>query len=195
MKYYLHDSNSFNDEKIYRLFMEFGYEGLGLFYTFLEKIAIHEKPMDENVMKSQLKIRKKLEKIWDFMKEIGLISIQNGDVFNENLLNFSENYQIKKEKTRKRVSEWRDNQKDVKNVTHTKHVRNTHKVKESKVKEIKEKYEEFVFLKDTEYQTLIDKHGKDNTDIFIEVLNINFKTAISFQLTLFDIHQDPLRIQ
>ena len=116
MKYYLHDSNSFNDEKIYRLFMEFGYEGLGLFYTVLEKIASHEKPMNENVMKSQLKIRKKLEKVWEFMKEIDLISVQNGDVFNENLLNFSENYQIKKEKTRKRVSEWRENQKNKENV-------------------------------------------------------------------------------
>ena len=151
MKYYLHDSNSFNDEKIYRLFMEYGYEGLGLFYTFLEKIAIHEKPMDEKVMKSQLKIRKKLEKVWDFMKEIDLISSQNGEVFNINLLNFAENYQIKKEKTRKRVSDWRETQKDKENVTSYERVSNTPKVKLSKVnkeidKELSDKYEKFILF-------------------------------------------------
>jgi hypothetical protein len=43
MKYYLHDSNSFNDEKITELFIKFGYEGLGLFYTCLEKFAQQEK--------------------------------------------------------------------------------------------------------------------------------------------------------
>ena len=43
MKYYLHDSNSFNDEKVTELFMAYGYEGLGLFYTALEKFAQDKK--------------------------------------------------------------------------------------------------------------------------------------------------------
>ena len=55
MKYYLHDTNSFDDEKITELYINFGYEGLGLFYTILEKLAKQEKPVKEIVLKKQLK--------------------------------------------------------------------------------------------------------------------------------------------
>ena len=58
MKYFLHDSNSFNDEKVTELFMAFGYEGLGLFYTALEKFAQQEKPIKTAVLKKQLNIGK-----------------------------------------------------------------------------------------------------------------------------------------
>jgi len=145
MKYFLHDTNAFNDEKITLLFIEYGFEGIGLFYSILEKIASQEKPINEAVIKKQLNIKKKLQKQLDFMYEIDLLSIKNGDVFNENLLTFSEKYQIKKEKTRKRVSEWREKQADIKNVTCYKGVRNTPKVKESKVKESKENREPPIF--------------------------------------------------
>ena len=62
MKYFLHDTNSFDDEKITLLYMEFGYEGLGLFYTLLEKIGKQEKPVNTKVLKAQLKVGKRLEK-------------------------------------------------------------------------------------------------------------------------------------
>ena len=103
MKYFLHDTNSFDDEKITELFLNFGYEGLGLFYTTLEKIGKQEKPVKTTVLKAQLKVGKRLEKCWKFMEEIGLLSSNNGDTFNKQLLNFSETYQIKKEKTRIKV--------------------------------------------------------------------------------------------
>ena len=61
MKYYLHDANSFNDEKITELYINFGYEGLGLFYTLLEKIALQEKPIKTAVLKKQLNVGKRLE--------------------------------------------------------------------------------------------------------------------------------------
>jgi len=138
MKYYLHDSNSFNDEKITELFICFGYEGLGLFYTLLEKLAQQEKPIKTTVLKSQLKVGKKLEKCWSFMEEIKLISSNNGETFNKQLMNFSGKYAIKKEKNKKRVAEWRDKQEVTENVTCYKSVRNTDKVKESKVNESKE---------------------------------------------------------
>ena len=145
MKYYLHDSNAFNDEKVTELFMEFGYEGLGLFYTLLEKIASQEKPIKTSVLKSQLKIGKKLEKCWKFMESLELIHSNNGETFNKQLLNFSEKYKIKKESNAKRVSEWRDKQEVTKSVTHYESVRNACKVKENKVKEnnniIREKLE------------------------------------------------------
>lgn len=134
MKYFLHDSNSFEDEKVALLYMEYGYEGLGLFYTILEKLSKQEKPIKTNVLKMQLKVGKKLEKCWNFMESIDIISSNNGETFNKQLLNFSEKYKIKKEKNLKRISQWRDNQEDAENVTRYESVCNTPKVKESKVK-------------------------------------------------------------
>lgn len=139
MKYYLHDANSFDDEKITELYMKFGYEGLGLFYTILEKIAKQEKPVKTSVLKAQLKVMKRLEKCWKYMEEIGLISSNNGDTFNEKLLNYAENYQIKKEKTREKIKQWREKQKDIKDVTGYEIDCNPPKVKLSKVKLSKEK--------------------------------------------------------
>ena len=138
MKYFLHDSNSFNDEKITELYLEFGYEGLGLFYTILEKLALQEKPIKTNILKHQLNVGKKLEKVWSFLEEIDLISSNNGETFNKQLLNFSEKYKISKEKNAKRILQWRENQVVNENVTRSEHVRNAPKVKESKVNEIKE---------------------------------------------------------
>jgi len=139
MKYYLHDSNSFSDEKVTELYMAFGYEGLGLFYTALEKFAQQEKPIKTAVLKRQLNIGKKLEKCWSFMESIGLISSNNGESFNKQLLKFSENYKIKKEKSAERLKQWRENQQVTENVTHSELVRNASKVKISKVKESKVK--------------------------------------------------------
>jgi hypothetical protein len=138
MKYFLHDSNSFNDEKITLLFMNFGYEGLGLFYTILEKLASQEKPIKTEVLKKQLFVGKKLEKCWNFMESLEIISSNNGETFNKQLLNYAETYTIKKEKTAKRISQWRENEELKKNVTHYKSVRNAPKVKVSKVNRSKD---------------------------------------------------------
>jgi len=35
MKYFLHDTNAFNDEKITELFIEFGYEGACSLFSML----------------------------------------------------------------------------------------------------------------------------------------------------------------
>jgi len=113
MKYYLHDSNSFNDEKVTRLYIKYGYEGLGLFYTILEKLAQQEKPVNTEVLKAQLGIGKRLQECWSFMEEIGIIHSNNGDTFNKQLLNFSEKYLIKKEKNRKKIEDWRVKQENV----------------------------------------------------------------------------------
>jgi hypothetical protein len=139
MKYFLHDSNSFNDEKITQLYIKFGYEGLGLFYTTLEKLSQQEKPMITEVLKHQLNIGKRLNKIWLFMESIDLISSNNGETFNKQLLNFSEKYQIKKQKNTERIAQWRKNQEDSENVTCNESVRNSPKVKESKVNRSKVK--------------------------------------------------------
>ena len=175
MKYYLHDSNSFNDEKITELYLEYGYEGLGLFYTILEKLALQEKPIKTKVIKHQLNVGKKLEKCWSFMEEIDLISTNNGETFNKQLLNFSKKYQVSKEKNAKRISEWRDNQAVSENVTRSEQVRNDDKVKESKVKESKVKLIDIItphtFLLGDEYDNFYaywteqNKSGKERWEL------------------------------
>lgn len=157
MKYFLHDSNSFNDEKITELYLEFGYEGLGLFYTILEKLALQEKPIKTIVLKHQLNVGKKLEKCWKFMEEIDLISSNNGETFNKQLLNFSEKYQVKKEKNAKRIAEWRENQSVSENVTSYESVSNKPKVNKSKVKLIKvNRIEDFEYFWE-QYDKKIDR--------------------------------------
>jgi hypothetical protein len=164
MKYFLHDSNSFEDEKVSMLFMEYGYEGLGLFYTILEKLAKQEKPINTKVLKMQLNVGKKLEKCWNFMESIDIISSNNGETFNKQLLNFSEKYKIKKEKNLERISQWRENQTDSENVTHYKSVRNTPKVNESKVNESKVNNKELFISNIEEYKILLG----DCYDEFLE---------------------------
>ena len=135
MKYFLHDCNAYNDEKISELFLAYGYEGLGLFYSILEKIGSQEKPIKTIVLKHQLNVGRKLEKCWQFMEKIGLISSQNGETFNERILSYSETYQVKKEKNREKISQWREKQAVEENVTGYVPSCNPPKVNISKVKE------------------------------------------------------------
>ena len=163
MKYYLHDTNSFNDEKITELFIAFGYEGLGLFYTILEKLAQQEKPMKTSVLKSQLKVGKKLEKCWSFMESIELISSNNGETFNKQLINFSGKYAIKREKNKERISEWRKNQELTKKVTCYESVCNNPKVNKSKVKESKQIINT-IYSFDEFWETYNKKTGRENCE-------------------------------
>ena len=169
MKYFLHDTNSFDDEKITELFLKYGYEGLGLFYTALEKIGKQEKPIKTTVLKAQLKVGKRLEKCWLFMEQIGLLSSNNGDTFNKQLLNFSEKYQIKKEKTREKVLQWRKKQEDKENVTSYVPICNPPKVKESKVKGNKEDKE---YIYNDFYDSEIQK--SDNDENYIKTVKAIF---------------------
>jgi len=117
MKYFPHDTAAFADEKVTELFIAFGYEGVGLFYAILERLAYQEKPIKTEVLKHQLKVGKKLEKTWKFLEEIELISTKNGETFNKRLTKFIETYAEKSEKTKKRVSQHRENKALAKNVT------------------------------------------------------------------------------
>lgn len=183
MKYFLHDSSAFDDEKITELYINFGYEGLGLFYTVLEKLAKQEKPVKTLVLKQQLNVGKKLEKCWQFMESLGLLSSNNGDTFNKQLLNFSEKYAVKKQKNRERISQWRENQEVTENVTRYESVCNTDKVKESKVKESKLNEEEInkedyplnpVLVNDV---SILDEIR--NAEIWLTQLSITYKYDIN----------------
>lgn len=117
MRYFEHDSSALEDEKMALLFIEFGYEGIGLYWSILEKLTKQEKPINTLVLKHQLKVGKKLAKCWKFMESIDIISSNNGETFSKRLTNFIESYQEKKYKTSKRVSQHRENQTDTENVT------------------------------------------------------------------------------
>jgi len=162
MRYFLHDTSAFQDEKVTELFIKFGFEGIGLFFTILEKIAYQEKPIKTDVLKHQLKVGKKLNKCWNFLEQIDLISSNNGETFNKQLLNFSEKYQIKKEKNAKRILQWRKNQDIEKNVTHSEQICNNPKEKIIKEKIIKvKKEEETIFSPDVENLFLLSKKHFD----------------------------------
>lgn len=133
MKYFLHDTSASDDEKISELFLNFGYEGTGLFFAILERLGKQEKPIKTTVLKAQLKVGKRLEKLWLFMENLGVISSTNGETFNERILSYHQSYEIKKEKNRKKISEWRENQHKEKNVTSYEPVSNSPKVNKSKV--------------------------------------------------------------
>lgn len=138
MKYFLHDTSSQDDEKVAMLIKKFGYEGLGLFYAILERIGKQEHPIKTDVLKHQLRIGKRLEKCWNFLESLELIQSKNGETFNEQLLKFSGKYAVKKEKNLKRISEWREKQKDIKNVTHYNDPCNTPQIIKDNNKIIKE---------------------------------------------------------
>ena len=135
MKYFLHDTNSFSDEKITELFIEQGYKGLGLFYTALEKIALQEKPIKTKILKQQLGIGKRLDKCWSKILQLELIVQSNDECFNTKLLSNNQKYLLKKESTKIRVANFRQKQRDV---TRYSNKCNTHKEKKRKEKKRKE---------------------------------------------------------
>lgn len=204
MKYFLHDANAFSDEKITLLYLEFGFEAIGLFFTILEKLALQEQPINETVLKSQLNIKKRLEKQLNFMYEISILSLRNGDVFSENILKFSEKYQIKKEKTRKRVSQWRENQTDEKSVTRYERVRNTPKdtISKDTISKVKEsnKEKDIQILKEIifkAYNFNEMNYNRQNIEItkFCQVVNIQHaKTQIENYLKHSEIENNKYRV-
>lgn len=183
MKYFLHDCNALNDEKISELVVAHGYEGLGLFYSVLEKIGAQEKPVKTTVLKHQLNVGKKLDKCWSFMEQIGLISSKNGETFNERILSYSEKYQVKKEKNRERILQWREKQVDTGIVTCYEQPCNTPKLNEvNKVNEVNDIRANALVAKATdepdqkilkkEYDELVDEFtGKDLKEVVIAVKN------------------------
>lgn len=135
MRYFEHDSSALEDEKMALLFIEFGYEGIGLYWSILEKLTKQEKPINTLVLKHQLKVGKKLAKCWKFMESIDIISSNNGETFSKRLTNFIESYQEKKYKTSKRVLQHRENQTHEENVTRYNHESNaTDKIRIDKIR-------------------------------------------------------------
>ena len=95
------------------------------------------------------------------MEEIDLISSNNGETFNKQLLNFSEKFTIKKEKNKKRISEWRKNQEVRDNVTRNESVRNAPKDNISKDNISKDKDKRVI------EKTLDKSHPFSDSEFFV----------------------------
>lgn len=124
MKYFTHSTTSCQESELAQVNLKFGYEGIGLYYAIIERLAFAEKPINTEVLKSQLRVGKKLEKIWKFLESLEIIYSKNGETFSKLCENFVENYSKNKENTKKRVSQYRNNQSVSKNVTGYKHESN-----------------------------------------------------------------------
>lgn len=109
MKYFLHDSTSLNQDLIVKLFSKYNFEGYGIYFAILERIAFMESPINKELAIFQLRLTKKQIRILDFCIEIGLLLEQNLEIFEESLLENSKKYVISKEKTRERVKIFREN--------------------------------------------------------------------------------------
>lgn len=202
MKYYIHDATSFEDEKIAELYQGFGYEGLGLYYTVLEKLTLQEKPIKTSVLKRQLEVGKKLEKCWSFMESSGILSSNNGDTSSIRLTNFIESYQKNKNKNKNKVAEWRENQSVEKNVTGYVPitVKNVTDLKEKKRKEnnkeVKEKVPDSILAWDNSGVYF----SPDAKKIWINLCNLSSwkkKALTSLELALKKLSefQEPFAIQ
>ena len=117
MKFFKHSTTSIQEDGLDKVLLQFGYEGVGLYYAIIERLTFSEKPINTFVLKSQLKVGKKLEKIWKFLESLEIIYTKNGETFSKLCENFIESYEENKNKTKKRVSQFRDNQSERKNVT------------------------------------------------------------------------------
>jgi hypothetical protein len=121
MRYFQHKSDAIQDEKLMKLFVNCGYEGIGLYWTALEKLAKLETPIEESILKKMLFMSKRLEKTWEIIKSLELFHLENGEIFCESLMKYAGKYEIKKEKIRERIKKFReqrvDNEEDAKNVT------------------------------------------------------------------------------
>lgn len=142
MRYFEHDSAASQDEKLTLLFIEHGYEGLGLYYAILERLAAQEKPINTVALKAQLKVGKKLEKCWKFMESLEIISSTNGETFSKRLSNFIESYRKNKKKDANRKRQKTENQQSAKNFQ-SESEKNPHleekRIEENRIKEKEEK--------------------------------------------------------
>lgn len=107
MKYIHHDTSAIDDDKLAELVIKTGYEGYGLFWATIEKLGKQEKPVKTDVLKKQLKVGKKLERIWAMMEKLGLIETHDGETFNNNVMEYAGKYQTKKKQGAERIANWR----------------------------------------------------------------------------------------
>lgn len=121
MKAFWHDTNASNDARIIMLVHRFGYEGTGLYWAAIEMLADHEKPIEEDAIKIRLKVGKRLQPCWDYLKETGLLFSENSRIFSRRIGEEITKYQEKSIKNKIKVKNWRnsksENQQITENVT------------------------------------------------------------------------------
>lgn len=196
--YFSHDSNARNDEKILMLRADFGWAGYGLYWALIEMMfetkdtCLHHDKIKGIAINCNIDIT--------LLQDIINAAIKENLFKSDDVIFWSETLRERKAKLYKNISDksnagkkgmekrWsnRENNENNNNVITENEVVITENNKEKKVNKIKGnkkkdiiteqkiKFAEFVSLKQKEYDTLFKKHGKDNTQRLIEILD-NYK--------------------
>jgi hypothetical protein len=183
MKYFIHESTALNQDLIVKLYSKYGFEGYGIYFAILERIAFMECPIDKKLAIFTLRLSKRQQKILDFCIEIELILEDKSEIFEENILENAKKYLIKKEKTREKIKLFREkhknnnstNQIDNENVTGYDTVtyplcnQNVTTVKKSKLNKINISKEE----KESEFKTKIFSILQESKNGLLEYFSAN----------------------
>jgi len=180
-EYFSHDYDAREDEKIQNLIFKMGMEGYGIYWSIIEMLYKNDGYMQMDCKRIAFALHSDEQKINIVINEFELFKINKNIFTSPSALHRIKLRKGKSATARKAAKiRWGSENADDANALQTHSERNAKKKrkesKEIKEKEIKEKYAEFVFLKDEEYQTLINKHGEYLTKKMINMLD-NYKGA------------------
>jgi len=139
-EYFSHDYNARNDQRIVKITMQFGLEGIGIYWCLIE--ILYE--CGGYILESQIdtiafELRTQSERIADVLNT-DLFKKKGKKYYSESVLTRLSKRKEKSEKARQSaVTRWNKETKTNANVMRTHSDSNAIKVKESKVKEIKER--------------------------------------------------------
>lgn len=194
--YFSHDVTAASSPSMFTIQEEFGNDGYAFWFKLLEHLGSKENlSMDCNdaadwrffVAKAKV-TKEKAEQILDLLAEIGSIDAdlwKNKIIWSENFAARLADVYKKRGTETPRKPDFCDRNDSTADIPAPESTQS--KVKESKGKKSKVKKEEtpapdkiafaeFVHMKQSEYDTLVEKHGKAATDKLIEVLD-NYKGA------------------
>lgn len=190
--YFSHDSNAKADPKILAMLSVYGMLGYGWYWAIIEMLREQEGYMMDITGKYSYNafaltlmcdVETAHKFINDCVNEFKLFESDGKYFWSESLIRRMKNWEEKSEKARQAANiRWSKNkdadalrsqcESNAKKVKEKK-VKES-KVKEKKVKEYKKNYSNFVTLSDEEYAKLVNLHGEDFTQKYIEKLN-NYK--------------------
>ncbi|GAA4299590.1 Lin1244/Lin1753 domain-containing protein [Nibribacter koreensis] len=176
--YFSHDANARHDDRILELRSEFGWEGYGLYWAIVETLrdcSNYSYPSNARAgLALSLSIDKsKLEHFLNTAISLGLFIEKEGAIYSESLMRRMEDVDAKR---RLRAEAGRKGGIAKAKLKHSSGKSLAKPSKEKKEKESKTEYTTSVFLTDSEYGTLVEKHGKEKTDWMLAKLS-NHKLA------------------
>lgn len=165
-EYFSHDYNARNDNKLVRLFMKLGLEGVGAYWCIIE--MLYEEGgylLRTEYERISFELRTNVDFIKQVVEDFDLFKKDKKKFWSETALDRLEKRSDKSEKAKAAVNKRWSKYKRNTNVKQSKSDSNTSKVKESKGKEIKNIYNDF-------YDSEITKSEK--SEKYIKIVKILF---------------------